>query len=35
MATYRQLTAQLERLQQKIDKEREKAIADAIAAIRA
>lgn len=34
MATYRQLTAQLERLQQKIDKEREKAIADAIAAIR-
>ncbi|WP_423761981.1 H-NS family nucleoid-associated regulatory protein [Burkholderia sp. NLJ2] len=35
MATYRQLTAQLERLQQKIDKEREKAIADAIADIRA
>ncbi|AFQ52081.1 H-NS family nucleoid-associated regulatory protein [Burkholderia cepacia] len=35
MATYRQLTAQLERLQQKIDKEREKAISDAIAAIRA
>ncbi|RQS22537.1 H-NS family nucleoid-associated regulatory protein [Burkholderia sp. Bp8998] len=35
MATYRQLTAQLERLQQKIDKEREKAITDAIAAIRA
>ncbi|EKS9794115.1 MULTISPECIES: H-NS histone family protein [Burkholderia] len=35
MATYRQLTAQLERLQQKIDKEREKAIADAIAEIRA
>ncbi|MBR8181757.1 H-NS family nucleoid-associated regulatory protein [Burkholderia ambifaria] len=35
MATYRQLTAQLEKLQQKIDKEREKAIADAIAAIRA
>ena len=35
MATYRQLTAQLERLQQQIDKEREKAIADAIADIRA
>jgi DNA-binding protein H-NS len=35
MATYRQLSAQLERLQQKIDKEREKAIADAIAEIRA
>ncbi|PCE29816.1 H-NS histone family protein [Burkholderia ubonensis] len=35
MATYRQLTAQLEKLQQKIDKEREKAITDAIAAIRA
>ncbi|KVL43444.1 H-NS histone [Burkholderia territorii] len=35
MATYRQLTAQLERLQQKIDKEREKAIAEAIATIRA
>ncbi|RQS68452.1 H-NS histone family protein [Burkholderia sp. Bp8963] len=35
MATYRQLTAQLEKLQQKIDKEREKAIADAIALIRA
>ncbi|MDF3085834.1 H-NS histone family protein [Burkholderia sola] len=35
MATYRQLSAQLERLQQKIDKEREKAIADAIAHIRA
>ncbi|MCA8273646.1 H-NS histone family protein [Burkholderia sp. AU30280] len=35
MATYRQLTVQLERLQQKIDKEREKAIADAIADIRA
>ncbi len=34
MATYRQLTVQLERLQQKIDKEREKAIADAIADIR-
>ncbi|HDR9376520.1 TPA: H-NS histone family protein, partial [Burkholderia multivorans] len=35
MATYRQLSVQLERLQQKIDKEREKAIADAIAEIRA
>ncbi|MGU7783644.1 H-NS histone family protein [Burkholderia sp. PU8-34] len=35
MATYRQLTAQLEKLQQKIDKEREKAITDAIALIRA
>ncbi|AOJ03857.1 MULTISPECIES: H-NS histone family protein [Burkholderia] len=35
MATYRQLTAQLEKLQQKIDKEREKAIADAIADIKA
>ncbi|MGU7770052.1 H-NS histone family protein [Burkholderia sp. MR1-5-21] len=35
MATYRQLTAQLEKLQQKIDKEREKAITDAIASIRA
>ncbi|KVD49855.1 H-NS histone [Burkholderia sp. ABCPW 11] len=35
MATYRQLSAQLERLQQKIDKEREKAVADAIAEIRA
>ncbi|AXF25053.1 H-NS histone [Burkholderia pyrrocinia] len=35
MATYRQLSVQLERLQQKIDKEREKAIADAIADIRA
>ncbi|WP_446901267.1 H-NS histone family protein [Burkholderia sp. YIM B11467] len=35
MATYRQLSAQLERLQQKIDKEREKAISDAIADIRA
>lgn len=35
MATYRQLTAQLEKLQQKIDKEREKAITDAIADIKA
>ncbi|CAN0624563.1 DNA-binding protein Bv3F [Burkholderia multivorans] len=35
MATYRQLTAQLEKLQQKIDKEREKAVTDAIAEIRA
>ncbi|KVE35544.1 H-NS histone family protein [Burkholderia sp. TSV86] len=35
MATYRQLTVQLEKLQQKIDKEREKAITDAIAEIRA
>lgn len=35
MATYRQLTAQLEKLQQKIDKEREKAMTDAIAEIRA
>ncbi|MGS0894880.1 H-NS histone family protein [Burkholderia stagnalis] len=35
MATYRQLTAQLEKLQSKIDKERAKAIADAIALIRA
>ncbi|MCO8589765.1 H-NS family nucleoid-associated regulatory protein [Burkholderia multivorans] len=35
MATYRQLSVQLERLQQKIDKEREKAIADAIAEIKA
>jgi DNA-binding protein H-NS len=35
MATYRQLTAQLEKLQQKIGKEREKALAEAIAEIRA
>jgi DNA-binding protein H-NS len=35
MATYRQLTAQLEKLQQKIDKEREKAISDAIEDIKA
>ncbi len=35
MATYRQLTAQLEKLKQKIDKEREKAVTDAIAEIRA
>ncbi|GAB7538554.1 H-NS family nucleoid-associated regulatory protein [Burkholderia sp. 22PA0099] len=35
MATYRQLTVQLEKLQQKIDKEREKATTDAIADIKA
>lgn len=35
MATYRQLTVQLEKLQQKIDKEREKAIAVAIVDIKA
>lgn len=35
MATYRQLTVQLEKLQQKIDKEREKAITDAIVDIKA
>jgi DNA-binding protein H-NS len=35
MATYRQLTAQLEKLQQKIDKERERAISDAIAEVKA
>ncbi|WP_323119035.1 H-NS histone family protein [Burkholderia alba] len=35
MATYRQLAVQLEKLQQKIDKEREKAISDAIDDIKA
>lgn len=35
MATYRQLTAQLEKLQVKIGKERERALAQAIAEIRA
>lgn len=35
MATYRQLTAQLGKLQQKIDKEREKAVSEAIADIKA
>lgn len=35
MANYRQLTAQLEKLQVKIGKERERALAQAIAEIRA
>ena len=33
MATYKQLTAQLDKLQQRIDKEREKAVAQAVAEI--